>query len=88
MYSFTKPQKLNGEQLKNELAASNIELNDKTSPMIDSDGVLWLDISEKDKTEAEKIVDKHKGTNSPNARASLIAKLEALGFSLEEIAAL
>ena len=88
MYSFTKPEKLNGEQLKNELAAINIELNDKTSPMIDSDGVLWLDILENDKTEAEKIVNNHKAVNTPNARASALAKLEALGLTPDEIASL
>ena len=88
MYSFTKPQKLNGEQLKNELAASNIELNDKTSPSIDSDGVMWLDILEKDITEAEKIVNNHIGVNTPNARVSALAKLEALGLTVDEIKSL
>ena len=88
MYSFTAPQKLNGEQLKNELAAVDITLNDKTSPAIDSEGVLWLDILDKDKTEAKKIVDNHKGIDTPNARASALAKLAALGLSADEIAAL
>ena len=47
MITFTKPEKLNGEQLRNELNAAGVEISlDSTSVAIGENETLLLDIKQ------------------------------------------
>lgn len=85
MLSFIIPKKLNGKQLKNELIADGIDIDD--FPTI-KDDLLWLNIDVKFEEKAKNIVDSHVGIDEPNYKQSALAKLAALGLTPEEIAAL
>lgn len=82
MFSFTKPAKLNGAQLKKELLEKGIELFD--TPLVDGDGILWLDI-EKDKVStAQSIVEKHSGRDY-SITPTIEEKLASVGLSLDDL---
>jgi hypothetical protein len=63
--SFTKPSNLNGATLLNELIAAGVSVAEKNGKPqwveLDGDGVLWLDIAEKDKPKAEIVLAAHNG---------------------------
>lgn len=68
MISFTKPAKLNGLLLIEELLAAGIQVakseasgNPAFPPVLDGDGVLWLAIDLKDKNKAQTVLDAHQG---------------------------
>lgn len=82
MFSFTKPEKLNGNQLKEELLVKGIELFDM--PYIDGDGTLWLDIEAEKVAAAESVVKKHIGQDNPNS-LSVEEKLASVGLNLEDL---
>jgi hypothetical protein len=84
MHSFTQPSDLNGVQLIEEIQAKKILVNGV--PSLDSDGVLWLDIDEKDHDKVATIIENHKGeAHYKDATAiARIALLERLGISEEE----
>jgi len=85
MLSFIIPTTLNGKQLKNELIADGVQIDD--SPTI-KDDLLWLNIDVKFAEKAKNIVEAHVGVDEPNYKESALAKLAALGLTPEEIAAL
>lgn len=91
MIKFDKPAKLNGSELLNELNAGNVGIT--TSPLLDGNGDLWLDISEKDTGKASAIVAAHQGTTKlPDNSAAIAAEKAALfaklGISESEAALL
>jgi hypothetical protein len=63
--SFTKPANLNGATLVDELMAAGVlvaEENGKPKWVeLDGDGILWIDIAEKDKAKAEAVIAIHNG---------------------------
>jgi len=63
MISFTKPENLNGAELRQELNDSGIAIsNDVSAVMLDGEKVLWLDIAESDAEAATLVVAAHNGT--------------------------
>ena len=95
MISFSKPDKLNGLQLNNELIAAGIKLKKAANalpnlvyeaPSIDGNGVLWLDIEESDADKATQVVAAHIAKD-PQPK-TLEAKLAALGLSADDLKAL
>ena len=79
---FDKPAQLNGVQLVAELKAANIEVTGY--PVIDGDGVLWLDIPEAKKNHATSIVAAHVGVDTVPTVAD---KLAAAGLTIDELKA-
>jgi hypothetical protein len=90
MITFTKPQNLNGTELRDELNAAGVSISyDKFSVTIDDD-VLSLDITETDKIKAVGVVAAHNGTivapeptvsdKLANAGLSVAVLKEALGL--------
>ena len=77
MIKFDKPANLNGAELRAELNAVGIKINEPA--FIDGNGDFWLDIADKDKVKALGIVAAHNGTTvAPNnliAKSALLAKL-------------
>jgi len=69
MISFTKPNNLDGAKLIDELIAAGITIIGldyvaylgKTPPLIDGEGLLWLDIAETDKSKAAQVIAAHNG---------------------------
>ena len=63
--SFTTPTNLNGATLIEELIAAQVSVaEDNGKPNwveIDGNGVLWIDITEKDKAKAEAVIANHNG---------------------------
>jgi len=63
MISFNKPIKLNGAELRQELNDAGITISFELGSVIDTaDGLLWLDIADKDKQAAAVVVAAHNGT--------------------------
>jgi hypothetical protein len=82
MIKFNLPEKLNGEQLVNELKSAGV--NVIGIPFIDGQGDFYLNVSDKDKTKTEAIVKNHVGVDS---EITLDQKLSSVGLSLEELKA-
>jgi hypothetical protein len=63
--SFTKPSNLNGATLVDELIAAGVSIAEKNGKPqwveLDGDGLLWIDIAEKDKAKAESVIATHNG---------------------------
>lgn len=78
MLSFEIPQKLNGQQLLNELEAAGVIAD---IPMI-ADGKLWLKVAESDKAKVKTIVDQHVGKDHV---PTIEDKLKAAGIDLNEL---
>lgn len=63
MISFTKPNNLNGFELRQELNDAGISIEgDIGTVLVTTDGLLWLDIAESDAEAAEAVVAAHNGT--------------------------
>lgn len=86
MISFTKPQNLNGTELRDELNAGGVVISyAPESVSIDEDGALVLDIDSKDESKAQAIVSAHNGTTvAPDKTAEKSALLAKLGITKEE----
>jgi hypothetical protein len=61
MVKFTLPAQFEGVSFCQELANAGITINKDTSPLIDGNGDLWLDIDASKKSEAQTILDAHTG---------------------------
>lgn len=63
--SFTKPINLNGATLIDELVAAGVSVAEENGKPkwveLDADGVLWIDIDQKDKAKAETVLAAHHG---------------------------
>jgi hypothetical protein len=87
MISFTKPQNLNGKELRAELRLAGVEISDSPSAVaVDSDSNLMLDVSDKDKNKATEIVAAHNGTTIA-PEPTIDEKLASVGLSIEELKA-
>jgi hypothetical protein len=79
MQTFDKPTNLNGAELKDELAAASILVDE----IFDySDGTIGFETD--NKTEAAKIVAKHNGTIT-TAQPSIEEKLATVGLDLGQL---
>ena len=87
---FTKPEELNGSQLRKELRAAKISISDEgDSIILDGNGDLILNITEKDFAKAEEIVNAHVGIDeTAEIAAKRNAILERLGITADEVALL
>ncbi len=83
MIIFTKPKKLNGIQLREELRDAGVEIDDGRSVVIIGNE-LHLDILETDKEKAEEIVSKHIGIDK---EITIEEKLASVGLSLPDLKA-
>ena len=85
MIKFTSPNQLNGKQLRDELNASNVKISyDNGSITMDEVGDLWLDISDKDKTKAEKVIADHIAVFD-TSEATIEQKLASVGLNLGDL---
>lgn len=82
MIKFNKPQNLNGAELVDELNSAGVKITEP--PLVDGNGDFWLDISEKDKSKAESVVDVHNGTTIA-PEPTIETKLASVGLNLEDL---
>jgi len=85
MITFTKPENLNGTELRAELNSAGVVISDKAEAVsIDENGALVLDIDETKKDLALKIVEAHNGTTiAPEPTVS--EKLASVGLSIDDL---
>lgn len=87
MAFFTKPNSLNGTQLRDELNAAGVVIDYSIESVKDtSDGFIHLAIAAKDETKAAGIVAAHVGVDSV-IELTLAEKLASVGISLDELKA-
>jgi hypothetical protein len=84
MIQFTKPTNLNGAELLAELNAAGVSI--QKSPVIDGDGVFWLDIAKADEAKAKPIVAAHDGT-IVSPEPTVADKLSSVGLSIDDLKA-
>lgn len=83
MISFDKPLDFEGTQLCDELEAAGVVVNRNTSPFIDDNGKLWLDIKSTDNKKAQEIVKIHKA--KPFVEPTIEEKLASVGLNLDDL---
>lgn len=81
MIIFTKPEKLNGIQLRQELRNAGVEISDDRSVVIIGNE-LHLDIIEKDKDKALEVVANHIGIDK---EITIEDKLASVGLNLNDL---
>lgn len=86
MIKFTKPQKLNGTQLRQELRDAGVTISDEVLTVrVDDNDDLWLEIADKDKAKATTVIAAHIGIDeTPIKAAKKAALLERLGITEDE----
>jgi hypothetical protein len=83
--SFTKPEALNGTQLRDELRTAGVTISDDLDAVVDSsDGLIHLKIKKADETQAAAVVAAHIGVDS-TIELSLDEKLASVGISLDDL---
>jgi hypothetical protein len=81
MIIFTKPKKLNGIQLRQELRNEGINIGDDRTVII-IDNELHLDIDAKDQEKANDIVSAHVGIDK---EPTIEDKLASVGLNLNDL---
>ena len=84
MIKFTKPENLNGSELRNELRTAGISISDDPFSVQLSENDLFLEIDETDETKALKVVAVHNG-KTQFVEASIQDKLASVGLSLDDL---
>ena len=85
MEQFTKPENLNGGELRTELRAAGVQIGDHfDAVMVDGMKVLLLDIDAADKLKASAVVAAHNGTVAER-EATIDEKLASVGLSVDDL---
>jgi hypothetical protein len=85
MIKFNTPTNLNGTQIRAELNAAGVKIASTSGAvMMDGNGDLWLDIANKDETEAKTIVDAHDGIMI-EIQPTVEEKLASVGLTIEDL---
>jgi len=80
-----KPQKLNGSELRQELLEAGIVITDSlNSVSVEADGLLYLDILDKDADAAAAVVAAHNGTII-TPEPTVADKLAFVGLNLDDL---
>jgi flavin reductase (DIM6/NTAB) family NADH-FMN oxidoreductase RutF len=85
MISFDKPLNFEGAQFCDELEAAGVVINRDTSPLIDGNGVFWLDIASKDTQKAQDVLNAH--APKPRPEPTVADKLASVGLNLDDLKA-
>ena len=85
MEQFTKPENLNGGELRDELRAAGVKIGDRfDAVMVDDMNILLLDIDSADKSKASPVVAAHNGTVI-GREATIDEKLASVGLSVTDL---
>ena len=84
MIQFTKPENLNGTELRNELNSAGVKIdNESQSVQVEGD-ILTLDINSADEAKAAAIVAAHNGTTVAS-ELTIEDKLASVGLNLTDL---
>jgi hypothetical protein len=84
MIQFTKPENLNGTELRNELNLAGVKIdNESQSVQVEGD-ILTLDINSADEAKAAAIVAAHNGTTVA-PELTIEDKLASVGLNLTDL---
>lgn len=86
MITFTKPQNLNGKQLRDELNAAGVSISYDEFAVEANGETLSLNILEADKAKATPIVAAHNGT-IVGVEPTVAEKLAWVGLSIDDLKA-
>jgi hypothetical protein len=85
MIKFTKPEQLNGLQLRNELRDAGVKITDNEGAvLIDGEQMLCLDIAKSAEPAAREVVANHIGVDR---EPTIEEKLASVGLSLPDLKA-
>lgn len=84
MQTYTKPQNLNGAELRQELQNAGVKINAEMLAVIVSGDNLLLDIHADDKEKAASIVKAHNGTTIAY-EPTIADKLASVGLNLNDL---
>jgi len=85
MILFDRPIQLDGAQFCDELEAAGVFINRETSPFIDGNGGLWLDIDAKDTQKAQDVLNAH--IPKPRPEPTIADKLASVGLTIDDLKA-
>jgi hypothetical protein len=91
MAIFSKPDNLNGAQLRKELKAVGVTFTDEFETiLINAENELVLEIKKTDEQKAKQIIENHNGIDIDlvKVKESAQAKFAALGLTEEEVASI
>lgn len=91
MAIFSKPNNLNGAQLRKELKAAGVTFTDEFQTIcVNAENELVLEIKKTDEEKAKKVIENHNGIDVDliKVKESAQAKLTALGLTEEEVASI
>lgn len=83
MILFDKPQDFEGVQFCEELEAAGISINKETSPLIDGDKNLWLDINSANTQKAQDVLNAH--VPKPRPEPTVAEKLASVGLNIDDL---
>ncbi len=86
MEQFTKPENVNGGELREELKAAGVKIGDKYDAVMVDDKILHLDIDPTDKLKASAVVAAHNGTVAER-EPTVSEKLASVGLSIDDLKA-
>lgn len=86
MVEFTKPNNLNGTELRQELQNAGVQISDNVYAVSLTNNVLTLDINPADESAAAAVVAAHNGTTIA-PEPTIADKLASVGLSLDELKA-
>jgi hypothetical protein len=83
MIKFTKPEKLNGFQLRDELRAAGIKITDEVDAVsVNGEQMLCLDIAKSAEAVASEVVANHVGIDR---EPTIQEKLSSVGLNLNDL---
>lgn len=83
MIKFTKPENMEGIQLREELRSAGIEISDDIGAVRIEENDLFLDIDSSKKNAAQTILDAH--VVKPRPEPTVEEKLASVGLKLEDL---
>lgn len=86
MVTFTKPENLNGSELRAELRNAGVEITDDIDSVVLLGNDLILDVAKSDETKATAVVAAHNGTIIP-PELTIADKLALVGLSIDDLKA-
>lgn len=84
MIQFTKPESLNGTELRNELNAAGVKIDEESQSVQVEGNILTLKIKSADEAKAAEIVAAHNGTTIA-PELTIEDKLASVGLNLDDL---
>lgn len=84
MEKYTRPENLNGAELRQELQNAGVKINAGMLAVILNGDTLLLDIDAADREKAARVVESHNGSTTPH-EVTIADKLSIVGLEIDEL---